>query len=116
MINYGYKGGERVDTEAIKIALNSVYGKSAFNTDTDSVSEELRDIVRDARAMTQFLNEKRDEFNNLKVVNAEELLEEMRAREYDEEFEETAEYWNRIADKFEDLVEKIYKKNGGSAK
>lgn len=66
--------------------------------------------------MTQFLNEKRDEFNNLKAVDAEELLEEMRTREYDEEFAETAEYWNRIVDKFEDLVEKICKKENNNGK
>lgn len=45
------KKANAVDAEAIKIALNSVYGKGAFNRDTDSVSEE---------------------FNNLKAVDAEE--------------------------------------------
>lgn len=34
------KKANAVDTEAIKIALNSVYGKDAFNRDTDSISEE----------------------------------------------------------------------------
>lgn len=34
------KKANAVDTEAIKIALNSVYGKGAFNRDTDSISEE----------------------------------------------------------------------------
>ena len=48
------KKANAVDTEVIKIALNSVYGKCAFNRDTDSVSEE---------------------FNNLKAVDAKELLE-----------------------------------------
>lgn len=51
------KKANAVDTEAIKIALNSVYGKYAFNRDTDSISEE---------------------FNNIKAVDAEELLEERR--------------------------------------
>lgn len=45
------KKANAVDMEAIKITLNSVYGKGAFNRDTDSVSEE---------------------FNNLKAVDAEE--------------------------------------------
>lgn len=34
------KKDNAVDTEAIKITLNSVYGKGAFNRDTDSISEE----------------------------------------------------------------------------
>lgn len=34
------KKANAVDTESIKIALNSVYGKGVFNRDTDSVSEE----------------------------------------------------------------------------
>lgn len=34
------KKANAVDTEAIKIELNSVYGKGAFNRDTDSISEE----------------------------------------------------------------------------
>lgn len=101
-----------VDTEAIKIALNSVYGKGAFNRDTDSVSEELRDIVRDAKEMSRFIKEKRDEFNNLSEYwrSYGEI-----ARQY-EEFAGIADYLNRSIDKFEDLVEKIYKKENDNGR
>lgn len=106
------KKANAVDTEAIKIALNSVYGKGAFNTDTDSVSEELRDIVRDAKEMSRFLKEKRDEFNNLSEYwrSYGEI-----ARRY-EEFAGIADYLNRSIDKFEDLVEKIYKKENDNGR
>lgn len=106
------KKANAVDAEAIKITLNSVYGKGAFNRDTDSVSEELRDIVRDAKEMSRFLKEKRDEFNNLSEYwrSYGEIAERY------EEFAVIADYLNRSVDKFEDLVEKIYKKENNNGK
>lgn len=101
-----------VDTEAIKITLNSVYGKGTFNRDTDSVSEELRDMVRDAKEMSRFLKEKRDEFNNLSEYwrSYGEI-----ARRY-EEFAGIADYLNRSVDKIEYLVEEICKKENNNGK
>lgn len=106
------KKANAVDTEPIKIALNSVYGKDAFNRDTDSVSEELRDIIRDAKEMSRFLKEKRDEFNDLSEYWR---FNEEIARRY-EEFAGIADYLNRSIDKFEDLVEKICKKENNNGK
>lgn len=95
-----------VNMKAIKIALNSVYGKDTFNRDTDSVSEELRDVFNDSKEMSRFLKEKRDEFNNLSEYfrSNEEI-----SRRY-EEFAGIAEYLNYSVEKFENIVEKIYKK------
>lgn len=106
------KKANAVDAEAIKIALNSVYGKGAFNRDTDSVSEELRDMVRDAKEMSRFLKEKRDEFNNLSEYwrSYGEI-----ARRY-EEFAGIADYLNRSVDKIEYLVEEICKKENNNGK
>lgn len=39
------KKANAVDTEAIKITLNSVYGKGAFNRDTDSVDADINYVV-----------------------------------------------------------------------
>lgn len=69
-------------------------------------------MVRDAKEMSRFIKEKRDEFNNLSEYwrSYGEI-----ARRY-EEFAGIADYLNRSIDKFEDLVEKIYKKENNNGK
>lgn len=106
-IKYILRFQEKNGTEDLKKAVWYLEDYIKEYPDEDTVT-----IYADGKELMK----KRDEFNNLKAVNAEELLEEMRAREYDEEFAETAEYWNRIADKFEDLVEKIYKKENNNGR
>lgn len=78
------KKANAVDTEAIKITLNSVYGKGAFNRDTDSVSEELRDIVRDARAMSRFIKERRMTMEDLIKVEIKLICCQLSEDELDE--------------------------------